>query len=240
MLELALADREPGIRLDAALGLARHPAQNAATREAQLLGAFAVAGTAEERALLIGLLAEVASDPSRPIAQTLRAESATERAAGCLAAQRSARRGHRPAVQELERVVELLNAKEGEVARACAAVLAEPVACETLADPSRSQVVAALAAMARSSDIDTAVVGIEALAAVGGRDAADVLEGLVGSTQGRIAIESVRALQKLEPPAALAALAEKELQTSKRAAVLLQLFAALERKPDQAETAKVA
>lgn len=251
MLELALADGQQGIRLDAARGLARHPGQPAALREAQLLGAYAAAGDGIERAELIGLLADSAVNASSPaFGRALRGTLPGERAAGCLAIQQLAARGRTPAVGHLERVVELLGEDDsGQVLRACATVIAEPVARETLPAAARSRARAALEAIARRTDPEVASAGMVALVGIAGPDALAVLEQVAGSTEHGIARESVRVLRRIAPPAVLSALAERELDRIApvtgaamfwRSDVLLELIGALEQKPDQPEASDFA
>jgi len=261
MLELALADREPGIRLDAARGLARHPAQSAALREAQVLGAYAVAHESAERAELIGLLADIAPNASSPaFAQAIASVDPIERAAGCLALQRLESRGHRPGAQVLARSVELLSDADARVVEACTSVLAEPVARETLPEPARVAATHELARLTRSAAPDAALPAIAALASMAGRDALAFLEPLAGSREPRIALESVRTLARIAPPATLAALAARELDhlaaqpgsaSSDREAhpgsvlvgrgrVLLELMKGLEQRPDQTEAQEIA
>jgi len=250
MLVLALADREAGIRLDAARGLARHPAQSPALREAQVLGAYAAARESTERAELIGLLADIAPSAASPaFAQALAASEPGERVAGCLAIQRLESRGHAPKPQLLVRAIELLADGSREVVTACSAALAEPVVRETLAEPDRAAATRELERLARSQDPDAAVPAIAALAALGGREALPALAPLVGSREPRIALESVRGLLRIAPPATLASLADHELDRlaaqpgsvpGARGPVLLEMLRGLAERPDQAEAQAVA
>lgn len=248
MLELALGDRERGIRLDAARGLARHATDTPSLREAQVLGALAAARDGEERAELIGLLADVAvSASSAAFELALRSMESGERAAGCSALQRLASRGRPLAAGPIERALELLADDQASVVRACAAVLAEPVARETLSESTRERGARALQSLVRGSDRETAAFAVAGLANLLGRDAVPVLQSLVGSREPRIAIESVRALRKLASVPVVAELAQQELQRVAstppalgRSSVLLELLAALEAHPDQPEAAEVA
>lgn len=245
LLELALADREPGIRLDAARGLARHPALAPAAREATVLAAYAAAPTTTERAELLGVLADVASSAASPaLSQGLRAETAEERAAACGSLGRLAERGRAPSPADLEHVVaQLEGAEAGSTERAaCATVLATSVARETASEGLRARAVRALEPLAAATNPDLACPAVEALGVLGGPAATARLTALVGSPAARIAVESVRALRRSVGAGPLSALADAELgrllalppgpARAARAPVLLELLAALEGWPD--------
>jgi cyclophilin family peptidyl-prolyl cis-trans isomerase len=248
LLDLALADREPGIRLDAARALARHPAPDTAAREAALLGAYAAAATAWERTALLGVLADVLPSAKAPwLGRALSSNEPLEQEAACLALQRLATRGHSPPPAVVARAIDLVEQGAVEVRGACASVIAEPVARETASSiGSADQLVRALAQLASSPDLEAARLATQALSADDGEGADRELTALMGSSTPGIAIEAVRGLRRRASASVLKAAAERELARlspkarSGRAGILVELLSALEQHPDAPEAADTA
>jgi hypothetical protein len=251
LLELALADREPGIRLDAARGIARHPGFSNLEREQLLLGALAAAG--DERAAhsdeaprldpstigiaLLELLADTWPNASSPaLAMSLQSREAEEVAGGCRALGRLAQRGHAAPVELIRAALQaVLESQRTAAATDCAQALREPLlAAKVRRDPTLA---GELMDHARTALPDLAVPILDLVAQLGDPAALPALQTLLldGSEK---ALAAARALTRLASLPQLLSITRQQLDHASapgakalpddRLPVLLALFAALE------------
>jgi peptidyl-prolyl cis-trans isomerase B (cyclophilin B) len=257
-LELALADSEPGIRLDAARGIARHPGLSVVEREQLLLGAFAaepsVAGAHDQLQVLartsrigmLELLADVWPNASSPaIAASLRSEASDEMAGACRALGRLAQRGHVPSTESVARILELLLGREPEGVKAdCALALRQPALAELLPHD-RADLAGELLKLTDKALPTLALPVLDLVAQFPAAHALTAIDPLVADRSTAEAVIAVRAVARRSTALPrLVALTNQELArdalTAERLPVLLALFAALESHVQQPEVIELA